>query len=195
MSRRLSIMSTVNVFRWGFAFLSCGLGLAAAAEGMDPVPATQVPGSSVAATVVVDDGDAAVQVTPKGELTHTKEPTHGGTVRYVNGDRAGDGATTLTVTPTLSAGRYAIWVRYLYIAGNFFAIAERATVSVATKQGPIVVPLALREAGGQWLLLGVFDLTGSGPALSMTNDKVQGIIGFDAAVFVPMPKKIGRAHV
>jgi hyaluronate lyase len=165
--------------------------LAGASFAFDPVPPDQVPGEGVAGRVVVDDGDPAVAITSGAEPSHAapppeNSPTHGGTTLVYNGwNQVGDGQTTLTVSPELPPGRYAVWVRFLRLARVYHGNADRAEVVVHAEPGDRRYACSPRQ-GGQWVLLGVHPLTGKGAALSMTNADMKGVAGFDAAVFVPV---------
>lgn len=157
----------------------------------DPVPVDQVPGAGIAGTVVVDDGDPAVVRNPPGKPDKMApppevSPCYGGTgLSYNAWGQVGDGKTTLTVSPKLAAGRYAVWVRFVRLARNYYGTSDKAVVVVNGKNGAWDYTCSPRQ-GAQWVLLGVHELTGSGAPLTMRNSHVQGVVMFDAAVFVPM---------
>lgn len=157
---------------------------------LDPVPLDRVPGEGVPGTVVVDDGDPAVTINgAKGapRKAGPEETAFGGTVLEYNGwGKAGDGKTILAVAPDLKAGRYAVWMRFTYLRKNHFGVADRAVVRLVAKKDEAEF-LCNPRLGPQWFCLGVHELAGTGPVLSMSNRDVKGVAAFDAAVFVPWP--------
>lgn len=165
--------------------------LAGAAFAFDPVPPDQVPGEGMAGRVVVDDDDPAVAITSNAKPSRAapppeNSPTHGQTTLTYNGwNQVGDGQTTLTVSPALPPGRYAVWVRFLRLARVYHGNADRAVVIVHSSAGERRYVCSPRQ-GGQWVLLGVHELPGRGVAISMTNADMKGVASFDAAVFVPV---------
>ncbi len=156
----------------------------------DPVPPDQIPGASVPGVVVVDDGDGVVVREPAAKPVKIaappeNDPTYGGTGLLLNGyNQVGDGKTSITVSPKLPAGRYAVWIRFVRMARNWHGSAESAVVKVNAKDGEWRYSCSPRQ-GGQWTFLGAHELSGIGPALTMRNEKMQGVVTFDAAVFVP----------
>ena len=156
----------------------------------DPVPADQVPGKGIAGTVIVDDGDPAVVRVPAGKPRKIapppeNSPCFGGTALEYNGyNQVGDGKTTIAVSPALPAGRYAIWVRFMRLARNYHGSAPKAVIHLHDATGVWNYTASPRQ-GGQWVLLGVHELTGKGVVLSMCNEDMKGVACFDAAVFVP----------
>lgn len=172
--------------------LLCIMPMAAGEAWSDPVPVETVPGAGIAGTVVVDDGDTAVVRDPPARPAEVKplpenDPAHGGTALAVNGwNQDGDGKTVLGIAPVLPAGRYAVWIRFQRLARVFHGTAERIAVRVLSADGERTYACAPRQ-GGQWVLLGVHRLAGTGPAIRMDNAGVHGVAAFDAAAFVPAP--------
>ena len=169
------------------------------AYAMNPVPPDQIPGADIPGTVIVDDGDPAV-VTEPATLKSKKipkpehySPTFGETALQLNGyNQIGDGKTSITVSPKLNAGRHAVWVRFARMEHNFPGNADFANVQVTDKLGTWNYACSPRQ-GGQWVLLGVHELTGTGTVLSLRNEPpgpgrraMKGFVLFDAAAFVPV---------
>ena len=164
----------------------------------DPVPIDQVPGAGVAGTEIVDDTDPSVVRVPAGKSQKIvpppeNDPCFGGTGLLYNPSKpVGDGNTTLTVSPALPAGRYAVWVRFVRSARNFHASAPKAVIQLHDTTGVWDYAASPRQ-GGQWVLLGIHELSGSGVVLSLCNTDMKNIACFDAAVFVPAGPAAPRA--
>jgi hyaluronate lyase len=164
----------------------------------DPVPVDQVPGAGVVGTVIVDDGDPSVVRVPAGKSEKflpppEHSPVFGDTGLVYNKYNAeGDGKTTITVSPALSAGRYAVWVRFVRLARNSNGSASKAVIQLHDKTGVWDYTTSPQQ-GGQWVLLGVHELSGSGVVLSLCNTNMRGVACFDAAVFVPAGPAAPRA--
>ncbi len=185
--------------KWGTRFIVLSSLLAALvggrgawAEGLgtDPVAPDAVPGAGVAGTVVVDDGDPGVERDPLAKVTKVPpppafSPSYGGTGLELNGAKQnGDGKTSIAVRPKLAAGRYAVWVRFAHKGNPWELNSDRVVVVVHGKEDKHEFACSPRQ-GGEWVLLGIHELTGNGAALTMSNANVTGVVIFDAAAFVP----------
>jgi N-acetylmuramoyl-L-alanine amidase len=135
--------------------------------------------ASLAAELVVDNSDAAVQV--KGPWTATKT-----TPGFYGADylfrTPGDGSSSVTwpFPSSAAAGRYAVFAEWSGGPNR----ASNASYQVSSAGGSASVSVNQKTNGGSWQQLGTFDFApNKGQGIALT-DKADGVVVADAIRFV-----------
>ncbi|HEY0583940.1 MAG TPA: N-acetylmuramoyl-L-alanine amidase [Chloroflexota bacterium] len=142
------------------------------------VAALPVASPTLAAELVIDNSDGAVQI--KGKWTATN--TTGG---FLGSDylfrTPGDGLSTVTWPfPSAAAGRYQVFARWSAGPNR----ATNANYQVTSNAGTASVMLNQKNNGGAWQSLGTFDFQPGKSQGVVLADKADGVVVADAVRFV-----------
>ncbi len=135
------------------------------------------------ATEVILDNNAPSGVTLAGSwTTATSAPGYFG-ANYLHDGSSGKGSKTVTYSPALAAGVYAVSIRYPAASGH----AANVPVDVSHAQGVDYITVDQRSGGGQWLLLGHYRFgAGSSGYVRISNVGTTGLVVADAVKFTPI---------
>src|SRR5579864_4160936 len=139
----------------------------------------QVPPAAMAAELIVDNSDSAIQI--KGKWTATKE-----TPGFYGQDylfrTAGDGTSSVTwpFPSGAAAGRYDVFAQWSAGPNR----ADNTTFQVSSNAGSTSVAVTQKVNGGGWQPLGSFDFQPKGGQGVSITDKADGVVVADAVRFV-----------
>lgn len=135
-------------------------------------------------TVTVDNTDSASVAVSSGWTSYNTVPGYIGADYLLDGN-AGKGTKTVTYVPALTAdGNYLVYGRWTSDPNR----AANVPIDIDEYDGITATATVNQQAGGgQWNLLGAYDLAVVNAALTVRTDGTSGQVVADAFRFVPTP--------
>jgi RHS repeat-associated protein len=144
----------------------------------DAVRFAKDPIASGASEIVIDNTDPGASTQGSWSATSWGSGYYGTNIRY---RPAGSGANTFTWTPSLTdAGRYKVYAFWQALSDR----PTNAPYTVHHDGGATTVLANQKQSGGQWNLLGSFNLTPGNGHKVVLSDNANGVTIADAVRFV-----------